>query len=77
MYCIVAKKISHVAGSECEKIVDLLNDRYGSETLITVTRGDLHDYVRLTLDYSTEGKAGIRMEDYVESMLADLPAYFY
>ena len=66
-------KISHVDISVCEKVVDVLNERYGEETPLTVTRGDLHDYLGMTLDFSTDGKVSIRMEDYVENMLADLP----
>jgi Reverse transcriptase (RNA-dependent DNA polymerase) len=69
-------KISYVDGGECEKIVDLLNERYNTETPLTVTRGDLHDYLGMTLDYSTEGKVGTRMEYYVDNMLSDLPEYF-
>jgi hypothetical protein len=38
-----------------------------------VTRGDIHDYLGMTIDYSTEGKVVIRMDDYVENMLAELP----
>ena len=69
-------KISHVNASVCEKVVDLLNVRYGKETPVTVTRGDLHDYLGMTLDFSVDGKVSIRMEDYVENMLADLPGSF-
>ena len=69
-------KISHVDISECERVVALLNKRYGNETPLTVTRGDLHDYLGMTLDYSTDGKVSIRMEAYVEKMLEDLPACF-
>jgi Reverse transcriptase (RNA-dependent DNA polymerase) len=69
-------KISHVDISVCEKVVDLLNERYGKETPVTVTRGDLHDYLGMTLDFSTDGQVSIRMQDYVENMVADLPASF-
>jgi hypothetical protein len=69
-------KISHVDADACESVVDLLNARYGTETPVTVTRGDLHDYLGMTLDYGVEGAVSIRMEDYVENMLEDLPAFF-
>ena len=65
-------KISHVDAAVCEQVVDLLNEHYGTETPVTVTRGDLHDYLGMTLDYGVEGKVSIRMEDYVENMLVDL-----
>jgi hypothetical protein len=66
-------KISHVDGNVNESVLASLNGKYGKETPLTVTRGDLHDYLGMTLDYSTEGKVAIRMEDYIENMLADVP----
>ena len=57
-------------------MVDLLNKCYGNKMPVTATRGDLHDYLGMTLDYSSDGKVAIRMEAYVENMLADLPASF-
>jgi hypothetical protein len=65
-----------VDAAVCETIVDLLNKRYGVETALTVTQGDLYDYISMALDYSTEGKGSVRMEDYVENMLKDLPGCF-
>jgi hypothetical protein len=47
--------------------------RYGQETPLTVTRGDIHEYLGMTIDYSTVGKVMIRMDDYVENMLGDVP----
>ena len=66
-------KISHVDGSVNESVLDSLNTRYGKETPLTVTRGDLHDYLGMTLDYSVDGKVAIRMQDYIENMLEDVP----
>jgi hypothetical protein len=66
-------KVSHVEGAVIEGVLDGLNKRYGVETPLTVTRGDLHDYLGMTIDYSTDGKAAIRMQDYAESMLEDVP----
>jgi hypothetical protein len=36
-------------------------------------RGKVHDYLGMTLDYSIEGKVQIRMVDYIENMLMELP----
>jgi hypothetical protein len=66
-------KISHVESEVNEWVLKSLNDKYGEETPLTVTCGDLHDYLGMTLDYSTEGKVAIRMQDYVENMLSELP----
>jgi hypothetical protein len=66
-------KISHVGGAVNELMLAKLNSRYGAETPLTVTRGDIHDYLGMTLDFSTDGKVMIRMEDYVENMLSEVP----
>jgi len=62
-------KISHVDGTVVEGVYDSLNQRYGKETPLTVTRGDLHEYLGMTLDFSEPGKVAIRMEDYIEGVL--------
>jgi hypothetical protein len=66
-------KVSHVEDSVLDGVLACLNERYGKETPLTVTRGDIHNYLGMTIDYSTDGKVVIRMEDYVENMLGDLP----
>jgi hypothetical protein len=66
-------KISHVEASANEAVLKGLNERYGKETPLTVTRGDLHEYLGMTIDYSTQGKVVIHMEDYVEDLLVDMP----
>jgi hypothetical protein len=66
-------KISHVDDSVIEGVLETLNNRYGNETPLTVTRGDIHEYLGMTIDYSTDGKVMIRMDDYVENMLEEVP----
>jgi hypothetical protein len=66
-------KVSHVDTAVTEAVLDRLNVRYGQETPLTVTRGLVHEYLGMTIDYSTEGKVVIRMEDYVEDMLSEVP----
>jgi hypothetical protein len=67
-------KVSHVDKEVNEDVLAALNRMYGQETPLTVTYGDLHDYLGMTIDYSEDGKVAIRMEDYIESMLEDVPA---
>ena len=55
-----------------EAVLGRLEKRYGKETPVTVTRGDIHEYLGMTIDYSQEGKVVIRMEDYIENMLDEL-----
>jgi hypothetical protein len=66
-------KVSHIHGTVIEGVLRRLNDWYGQETPLTVTRGDIHEYLGMTIDYGTDGKVKIRMDDYVENMLEGLP----
>jgi hypothetical protein len=66
-------KISHVDGDVNEGVLASLNGRYGKETPLTVTHGDIHDYLGMTPDYGTDGKVMLQMDDYVESMLEEVP----
>eukprot|EP00957_Ditylum_brightwellii_P028334 2139930-Ditylum_brightwellii.AAC.1 len=43
---------------------------------MTVTRGKIHDYLGMTIDFSTADKVKISMCDYVENMLLELPPEF-
>jgi hypothetical protein len=38
-----------------------------------VTRGDVRDYLGITLDYSVPGKVTIRMDDYIRDLLEEAP----
>jgi hypothetical protein len=66
-------KISHVDGAVNEQLLNKLNEWYGKETPLTVTRGDMHEYLGMTIDYSVEGKVKIRMDDYVENVVEEAP----
>jgi hypothetical protein len=66
-------KISHVDAEVKTSIIELINDEFGKEAPITITQGLVHQYLGMTLDYSEKGKVKIKMIDYVEKMLKDLP----
>jgi hypothetical protein len=66
-------KLSHVNQDVLESLVDALNARYGELDPLTVTRGDIHDYLGMTLDYSVPGEVTVRMDDYVRDLLDDAP----
>jgi len=54
-------------------VIEQLNLEFGALSPLTVTRGKVHDYLGMTLDYSTPGKVRITMSDYIANMLDDLP----
>jgi hypothetical protein len=66
-------KGSHVSGSVLDRFIKGLNDRYGQAASLVFTRGKVHDYLGMTLDYSEEGKVKVRMENYVANILAESP----
>ncbi len=66
-------KISHVDPAVTEHVLDIMNAEYGKETPLVVTRGDVHDYLGMTLDFSQPGKCKIWMKDYIGEILDDLP----
>lgn len=67
-------KISHVSLDIVESVLKLLSEQYGREAPLVVTRGRVHEYLGMTLDYSEAHKCKIRMSDYIEEMLDDIPA---
>ena len=48
-----------------------LNKKYGKHGEVKATRGKRHDYLGMTIDFSTKGKVVIDMCDYIKNMLAD------
>lgn len=66
-------KLSHVDGSVLEDIISELKKRYGKDALLTVTRGRVHDYLGMTIDYQEDGKVKFTMIDYIENMLNEVP----
>lgn len=66
-------KISHESAEVAENILSLLNKQYGQEAPLVVTRGQIHEYLGMTIDYTEAGKCKIRMSDYIEEMLDDIP----
>ena len=64
-------KGSHVQSSVNSKFIKWLNKKYGSYGEVKATRGKVHEYLGMTLDFSDPGKVSINMTDYVASMVDD------
>ena len=67
-------KISHVEESVVEQILASLEKKYGIEAPLAITRGKIHDYLGMVLDYTKTGTCKINMKDYVMDILEELPA---
>jgi hypothetical protein len=66
-------KISHIDPDVNTDIIEMIDNEFGKEAPLTITRGRIHDYLGMTLDFSEQGKVKVKMLDYVEKMLKDLP----
>ena len=66
-------KISHVDPNVVSAVIADLEKEFGQEAPLTVTRGKVHEYLGMTLDYQTPGKVKITMVNYIKDMLRELP----
>jgi len=68
-------KISHVDTKVMDDFIEWARDKYEDSTITKLkpSRGKIHDYLGITLDYSIPGKVKISMKDYVEKMLEEFP----
>ena len=66
-------KMSHMSESALMWVVDRLNDKYGKEAPVTVHRGAVHEYLGMKIDYSVAGQVTFRMDDYLQSILHEVP----
>ena len=69
-------KISHVSYSVVTKILDKLSEKFGKLAPLTITRGKVHEYLGMKLDFSDSGKVKIDMKQYIQDMLDELPDSF-
>ena len=70
-------KLSHLQQGELDKIIDQLNEVFGSEgELLVASYGKVHEYLGMTIDWSVDGKVIFTMYDYLEDILAEAPDDF-
>ena len=67
------QKISHVNGKVNQYILDTLQKEYGKEAPIPSTTGKIHEYLGMTIDYTTPGKVVFQMEDYIDRLIKECP----
>ena len=62
-------KSSHIDPRVNDQFIQWLNDTYGAISEVKAVRGKIHDYLGMTLDYSTPGQVSVDMSDYVAKMV--------
>jgi hypothetical protein len=66
-------KILHVKCKAGTSIIQQLEKAFGEDAPLTITRGRVHDYLGMTIDYGIPGKVKITIVDYITNMLNELP----
>ena len=66
-------KSSHVDPKVNTEFIERVNAKYGKIAPVKATRGKIHNYLGMTLDYSVPGQVSIDMVDYVKSMIEAFP----
>ena len=61
--------ISHIDPKAVYCVIKQLKKNYGKDSPITVTRGVVHKYLGMTIDFYKEDKVVIRVDDYVSDIL--------
>ena len=56
-------KLSRVDSTVVERMLNQLQDKYGNESPLPVTRSKVQEYLGMTLDYSCDGKVKFSMLD--------------
>ena len=66
-------KVSHMDAKEVEKFIQQMEETFGEDTPLTVSRGKIYDYLGMTLDFRNKGEVRIDMEHYIDMTLQDAP----
>ena len=64
-------KISHVDSEVVDEILNKLDERCGKEAPMVTTRGNIHDYLGMTLDCNINGKVQITMFEYIAKIIEE------
>ena len=66
-------KVSHTDKKEVDKFIVQMEAEFGTEAPLSISRGKVHDYLGMNLDFRTKGEVRIDMEHYIDMMLHDAP----
>jgi hypothetical protein len=66
-------KVSHVEPSVVSQFIADMEGEFGKETPLNKSRGKIHDYLGMMLNFSKLGEVTITMIDYIKGILHDAP----
>ena len=67
-------KISHVEQEVVDQFIQDMEDEFGKESPLNISRGDVHEYLGMKLDFSEPGQVTVTMIDYIQGVLHDIPS---
>merc|ERR1711935_576412 len=67
---------SHIDPKANDDFHKWAQSKYGTYKDVKCTRGKVHTFLGMTLDFRTKGKFKIRMDDYMQRMLEEFPKEF-
>jgi hypothetical protein len=68
-------KSSHIDTKVNDRFLEWLEKKYGDTNLgsVKAVRGKIHNYLGMTLDYTTPKKVKLKMKEYIEQMIKEYP----
>jgi len=66
-------KVSCNIPEEVDNFIQWIRNEYEDFTKVKPSRGKVHDYLAMTLDFTEAGKVKIKMENYVKKMYEEFP----
>ena len=66
-------KTSHVYPAIVSSVIADIDTEYGKISKMTITRGKVHKYLGMTIDYSSPGKVIFLMINYIGKIIDDIP----
>ena len=66
-------KISHVDAAVVSKVIDLLKTEIRAAAPLTKTRGKIHEFLGMNINFNEKGNVQYTMIDYIKEMMNDLP----
>ena len=66
-------KSSHKNSKVNDSFIEWLNKEYGQLGDVKSSRGAIHEYLGMTLDYAIKGEVKVDMVDYVKKMVTEFP----
>ena len=67
-------KILHEKEEALDKFIRMMEGEFGQDTLLSISRGVVQQYLGMTLDFREKGRVVVKMDDYVKTMLHDAPS---